>query len=214
MGLIVIDSGFWTTVQDAGRVGYREWGVPVGGAFDRRSADLANALAGNGPECAVLELTLRGGTFESLGSLGIALAGAPMEASIVGTDRSSAVAADSLSTTMQAGDRLVLGRTLAGARTYLAVQGGLADRRPPGQPLDRAALASGRLPPHRGEPDRHPPARRGRTRSRTPTLPIRIIDGPDARTLVVPAVLEKRTHSASAPGVTGWASGLRVRRSR
>src|SRR5947208_16897352 len=86
MGLIVVDSGFWTTVQDAGRVGYRERGVPMGGAFDRRSADLANALAGNGPDCALLELTLRGGTFASLRDLWIALAGAPMEALTVDTD--------------------------------------------------------------------------------------------------------------------------------
>ena len=50
MGLMVIDSGFWTTVQDAGRVGYREWGVPTGGAFDRGAADLANALVGNGSD--------------------------------------------------------------------------------------------------------------------------------------------------------------------
>src|SRR4051794_8657928 len=125
MGLIVVDSGFWTTVQDAGRVGYREWGVPVGGAFDRRSADLANALAGNGPDSAVLELTLRGGTFESLGSLGIALAGAAMEASIVGTDRRPRSLTIPGSTTIHAGERLVLGRTLDRARTYLAVRGGL-----------------------------------------------------------------------------------------
>ena len=70
MGLMVIDSGFWTTVQDTGRVGYREWGVPVGGAFDRGAADLANALAGNESECAVLELTLRGGIFEGTGKRG------------------------------------------------------------------------------------------------------------------------------------------------
>src|SRR3954447_12048782 len=100
MGLIVIDSGFWSTVQDAGRVGYREWGVPVGGAFDRRSADLANALVGNGPDCAVLELALRGGTFEGLGNLAIALAGAPMEAEIVAPDRRPRSLQIPLSTTL------------------------------------------------------------------------------------------------------------------
>ena len=64
--------------------------MPAGGAFDRSAADLANALAGNGSECAVLELTLRGGIFEALGSVGIALAGAPIEASVVATGRQSA----------------------------------------------------------------------------------------------------------------------------
>ena len=116
MGLIVIDSGFWTTVQDGGRVGYREWGVPPGGAFDRGSADLANGLVGNAPDCATLELTLRGGTFEALGNLGLGLAGAPMEASILGTSNSPRLLQVPLSFTLAAGERLVLGRTVSGAQ--------------------------------------------------------------------------------------------------
>ena len=48
-GFLVIDPGLSTTVQDAGRPGYREWGVGPGGAFDRGSAGLANALLGNPP---------------------------------------------------------------------------------------------------------------------------------------------------------------------
>ena len=43
MGLLVIHPGLSTTVQDRGRPGYREFGVPEGGAFDR-------SLAGAG-EC-------------------------------------------------------------------------------------------------------------------------------------------------------------------
>src|SRR4051812_13639115 len=57
MGLLVIHPGLHSTVQDRGRTGYREWGVPVGGAFDRDASDLANALLGNPAELAVLELT-------------------------------------------------------------------------------------------------------------------------------------------------------------
>ena len=48
MALIVERPGLCTTVQDRGRVGYRSFGVPVGGAFDRGSLDLANALVGLG----------------------------------------------------------------------------------------------------------------------------------------------------------------------
>ena len=83
MALIVIDAGLSTTVQDGGRPGYREWGVPLGGAFDRGSADLANALLGNPPGCAVLELTLFGGSTRPTARLALALAGAPMEAKIL-----------------------------------------------------------------------------------------------------------------------------------
>ena len=49
MGLIVIDPGLSTTVQDAGRTGYREWGVPPGGAFDRRAAGWPTPWSGTTP---------------------------------------------------------------------------------------------------------------------------------------------------------------------
>src|SRR5271157_3196284 len=183
MGLMVIDSGFWTTVQDTGRVGYREWGVPAGGAFDRSAADLANALVGNGPEYAVLELTLRGGTFEALGSVGIALAGAPIEASVVAPDGNPRRVRMPSSCSLHAGDRLVLGRTLEGARTYLAVRGGFQ------APL-RLGSRSSEQPVRRGDflhasaatlPTRHPSEP---TWSNPAAQPFRIIEGPEGRTLI------------------------------
>ena len=183
MGLMVIDSGFWTTVQDAGRVGYREWGVPAGGAFDHSAADLANALVGNGAECAVLELTLRGGIFESLASVAIALAGAPMEASVVSPDGNPRRVRTLSSCSLHAGDRLVLGRTLEGARTYLAVQGGFQTplrlgSRSTEQPLRRGdflrATATSLPTRHLGEPTWNKPAAR----------PFRIMAGPEGKALI------------------------------
>ena len=55
----------------------RRSACPLGGAFDRGSADLANALLGNPADAAVLELTLVGGTYEARGPLALALAGRP-----------------------------------------------------------------------------------------------------------------------------------------
>jgi biotin-dependent carboxylase-like uncharacterized protein len=124
MGLLVIEPGFWTSVQDAGRVGYREWGVSSGGAFDLGAADLANALVGNSFGRAVLELTLRGGTFEAHGTLGIALAGAPIEATVIGRQSAPRPIQVPASTTIHSGERLVLGRIHQGARAYLAVKNG------------------------------------------------------------------------------------------
>ena len=69
MGILVIDPGLSATVQDTGRPGYREWGVPLGGYVRPRVRGLANALLGNSPDCAVLELTLTGGIYQAEGSL-------------------------------------------------------------------------------------------------------------------------------------------------
>src|SRR5271163_4374274 len=108
MALVVADPGLFTTVQDAGRLGYRQWGVPIGGAFDRRSAELANSLVGNANACAVLELTLVGGTYRAKGPLALALAGAPMEAKVVETDAEDHSLLLPLSFSLQDGERLVL----------------------------------------------------------------------------------------------------------
>ena len=124
MGLLVIHPGLHSTVQDRGRTGYREWGVPVAGAFDRGASDLANALLGNPADLAVLELTLVGGTFQARIPLAIALAGAPMRAAIVRRDGRERPLAIPQSAPLGEGDRLILGPAAVGARTYLAVRGG------------------------------------------------------------------------------------------
>jgi biotin-dependent carboxylase-like uncharacterized protein len=180
MGLIVIDPGLRTTVQDAGRPGYRAWGVPPGGAFDRGSADLANALVGNTPECAVLELTLRGGVYQADCPLAMALAGAVMEAKVVRPDGVERKLQVPLSWALGAGDRLVLGRTLEGARSYLAVRGGWQTRSWLGSRSSEQSLRAGDiLPAEPGAiPTRHPsvPA------WKVPTVePIRLIEGSDGR---------------------------------
>jgi biotin-dependent carboxylase-like uncharacterized protein len=181
MGLIVIEPGLSTTIQDSGRPGYREWGVAPGGAFDRGSADLANALVGNPLTCAVLELTLTGGVYQAVRPLALAMAGAPMEAKLVGPDASEHVLPVPLSWSLHEGDRLILGRAREGARTYLAVRGGWQTRlRLGSRSTDQRVRAgdflpaeSGVIPTRRpGEPGWEPPSAK----------PFRIIDGPDGPT--------------------------------
>ena len=46
-GLKVLSPGLHTTVQDLGRIGYQDIGVPVSGALDGFGLRLANALVGN-----------------------------------------------------------------------------------------------------------------------------------------------------------------------
>lgn len=53
----VIKSGLYSTLQDAGRFGFRSIGVPVSGAMDLKSARYANYLLGNNTSECVLEFT-------------------------------------------------------------------------------------------------------------------------------------------------------------
>ena len=85
-----------------------------------------------------------------------------------------------LSFSLQDGERLVLGRTLVGARTYLAVKGGWQTPLHLGSRSSEQRVRAGEtLPAHAGTiPTRRPsePAWRSPT-----TEPFRIIEGPDGR---------------------------------
>ncbi|MBQ1384474.1 MAG: 23S rRNA (pseudouridine(1915)-N(3))-methyltransferase RlmH [Firmicutes bacterium] len=63
MGIKVTAPGALTTVQDSGRTGLQQYGIPVCGAMDQRAFRAANMLCGNDESAAVLEMTLMGGTF-------------------------------------------------------------------------------------------------------------------------------------------------------
>jgi allophanate hydrolase subunit 2 len=143
VGLIVIHPGLFSTIQDRGRPGYREFGVPEGGAFDRSSLTLANALLGNDPGDAAIELTVIGGRYRATEPLALALAGAPMEARIETAEGTISLRVPQ-SFTIRPGEELVVGgpRSLdlafpqdnperrgsadrpGGLRAYVAARGG------------------------------------------------------------------------------------------
>ena len=56
----ILAPGLLTTVQDAGRWGSQDRGVPVAGAMDAWSRRVANAVVGNPASAAVLEATVTG----------------------------------------------------------------------------------------------------------------------------------------------------------
>jgi antagonist of KipI len=58
MKVFVRSAGFLTSVQDLGRMGYRQSGISIGGALDSHAMRVANALAGNEDSAAGLETTL------------------------------------------------------------------------------------------------------------------------------------------------------------
>ena len=56
-GLIeVSDGGIGNSIQDAGRFGFRHMGITVSGCLDPMLARCANALVGNAPDCACIEV--------------------------------------------------------------------------------------------------------------------------------------------------------------
>jgi biotin-dependent carboxylase-like uncharacterized protein len=107
--LEVIDPGPLTTIQDLGRPGWAQLGVPPSGAADPSMLAHANALAGNAGDAAALEATLVGPTLRAL---------VPGTVAVVGTRERDGTHS------LEAGDVLETGPTL-GARAYIAVRGGM-----------------------------------------------------------------------------------------
>ena len=58
MAVEVIKPGLATTVQNAGRPGYYNVGIPLSGALDQYALRVANLLVGNDEGAAVLEASL------------------------------------------------------------------------------------------------------------------------------------------------------------
>jgi len=118
--LAVISCGSACSVQDAGRFGYRRFGVPTAGAMDRTGLAVANALAGNAPDAAAIELALAGGRFTlSGGAALVAVAGAPLA-----VDGRTAPPGQSLFA--PEGADIAVGAARPGVFSYLAIAGAIA----------------------------------------------------------------------------------------
>ena len=122
MSLRVLEPGLQTLVVDFGRPGSRSLGVPVGGAADRWSLTLGNALVGNPPDAAALEICLAGPMLKAGCNLGCVIFGAPFEA-FRGDERLPV----GHTFTLRRGDVLRIAGTNVGMRAYLCVRGGLLE---------------------------------------------------------------------------------------
>jgi biotin-dependent carboxylase-like uncharacterized protein len=117
--LSVLNPGVLTTLQDRGRTGYEDRGVPPSGALDELSFAIANALVGNPAGTGALEFTLLGGQFRvGQGGCVVAVTG-DMEVFI-----DDQPVAPYQCHVLRSGAVLKVGRALSGARGYLAVAGG------------------------------------------------------------------------------------------
>jgi biotin-dependent carboxylase-like uncharacterized protein len=112
--------GLATTVQDRGRTGHYNVGIPQSGAMDQYSGELGNALVGNTAREAVLECTYLGPVLATDQRAVVAVTGAPVEVKVNGKSVPQWTRLH-----LGAGDELSFGVIQGGTRYYIAVQGGI-----------------------------------------------------------------------------------------
>ena len=116
----VVHPGFATSIQDLGRNGFQDIGVPVSGCMDAISARIANGLLNNSKTAALLEITLQGPTLTFHKKTHICITGAPIEilrneSEVLNSYQIIAIAK---------GDTIALKNVGSGVYAYVAIQGG------------------------------------------------------------------------------------------
>jgi biotin-dependent carboxylase-like uncharacterized protein len=182
--LHILAGGLATTIQDLGRYGFQRLGVAPAGALDAQALRLANALVGNMPGEAGLEILLLGPRFRvEQAAVRLALVGAETGLIIDGRRHPP-----NGSVTVTPGAEITIPAFPGRASAILAIGGGLdltpvmgsrsTDRRAGFGELEGRALKTGDVLPLRA------PAPTGPERWSPPlvdpTGPIRIVLGPQA----------------------------------
>ena len=135
--LVIASIGPASSVQDGGRPGSQRYGLVPSGAMDRLALAAANALAGNEPFTAAVEVGPFGASFTARGgAVRVALAGAPRNADIAGR-----AVASGTSATLADGETLTLGFARGGSFSYLAIEGGIT-----GEPMFGSLAVNARRP--------------------------------------------------------------------
>jgi biotin-dependent carboxylase-like uncharacterized protein len=116
----VLQPGLSTTIQDQGRIGYYDVGIPPSGALDQYSLLAANLLVGNGDEAAALECVYLGPQLRFTAPSVVAVTGADMTPRVNGEERPLWE-----SFPVAEGDVLDFAYLTAGARAYIGVAGGI-----------------------------------------------------------------------------------------
>jgi urea carboxylase len=121
LAIEIIEPGMQTTVQDyPGRLGYWHVGVPPSGPMDSLAFRVANDLAGNVESAAAIECTMTGPSIRFHSDAVIAVTGADMQPKLDGH-----LAPMWQALNVKRGSTLRLGSATEGARTYIAIRGGI-----------------------------------------------------------------------------------------
>ena len=120
--LEVVDPGVLLTIQDGGRPGLAQLGVPTSGACDRWGLATANLLVGAPPDAPALEVTLGGCLLEVTATCALALGGADL-----GAERDDGRSLrPGITHRVPRGARIRFAGAGRGLRAYVALPGGLA----------------------------------------------------------------------------------------
>ncbi|MBE7005022.1 MAG: biotin-dependent carboxyltransferase family protein [Ruminococcaceae bacterium] len=120
MSITVVSPGLLTSVQDAGRFGYQQFGVSVSGVMDPRAMRIANILVGNDENEAVLECTMLGPELRFSAANVVAITGGDL-----GPTLDNQPIAGYAAIVVQAGQTLRFTVLRSGCRAYIAFAGGL-----------------------------------------------------------------------------------------
>lgn len=118
--LKVLEPGAYTTIQDSGRFGYQEFGVPPSGVIDQFAYQVSNLLLSNSLKDAALEITIFGPKLEVLNDTLLSITGGniPLYLNNKRVEHWS-------SFTVKRGDIIKFGQVESGCRTYLSISGGI-----------------------------------------------------------------------------------------
>ncbi|MDO4908304.1 MAG: biotin-dependent carboxyltransferase family protein [Corynebacterium sp.] len=122
--LRIIQPAAQMLIEDAGRYDYMSQGIPVGGFYDRTSARRANSLVGNEPNSPVVEILGGNAIFEVISAGYITICGFNAPITI---DEQHFYTNELIY--VRPGQRIHLGIADNGARSYLALQGGVQCQR-------------------------------------------------------------------------------------
>ena len=120
MAIEIRKPGLATTVQDLGRPGHYDVGIPLSGAMDRFALRCANMLVGNEEGAAALECVFMGPELLFMADALLAVTGAELPPKVDGVPQPTWTAF-----AVHAGQVLSFDYLRRGARAYLAVAGGI-----------------------------------------------------------------------------------------
>ena len=133
----VIETGLYSSIQDKGRFGYENYGVPISGSMDQFSSSLSNKLLNNKEQDAVMEITMTGPVLKFYNKTVISITGADISPTLnnkpIRMNRAQSI---------EKGDVLSFGKLKYGIRSYLSVLGGFLTRIVKGQSLKINSIKS------------------------------------------------------------------------